>query len=869
MSNFLTTKSQSKFENSFSESFKKIDYNKRSKTVYLEDDKFSQEVLDEISNSIRININDYNLTKEKVDLINQSTNINDLSLVRNRRDTAFCDTPKLRALKNIDFVSIDGYMNINYDSLWSELLQMPSLKYLSIINIGKELKSSNNLDMLLSKMEGIHIDNNPVYLPDGDKFPLNAETLIIESYKYESKYFFDPIVKAKNLTFLALSKINISDENAGNISLLKKLTRLELSGIQCSQNFDFIYDISKLQHLNTLQLYLNKSCKLESIGLLKYVKNLDLKYENNESYIPKELFTLNDLEKLIIGGFKDTLLNFNIQNLKNLKYLELNGSFKSICKEIGKLKKLEELIISFQKIGSLPSEIGNLCSLKYLNIAFCELKSLPNTIGNLKNLVCLNAQFNEIYQLPKSIKKLKKLKELKISANHLAIIPKELGFLESLEILELSNNNITSIPKEIGKLTKLKQLLLHNIYYSDRDWNKSKYSNNITTLPSTISTLSSLESIKCERNPNFDGSILDVLIKMPNDLTIDFSNCNIKVIPSFGWSNTNIKSLNLDNNKISEFPLDIYNMDNFNQLNLKNNPDKTLHYYFENGTQLKVVGFLNGIFTLEEIKKRQDIVESLMSLSSRYEYPNNYNPILQLYPIAQSIDSVKAIKELNPEKYADALFNAKKYKECIKPYSQSIKQYLENCVRVVNFIVPKFYNRSIAYFHVKEYSKSLNDLLYIKNNFSINLDEQIALSYKFLGEYEKADSILNLSIANYLKKIENKDQATSWGNELSLLEIYLIQDNFVKFKSYYNELSIKIPPDKKSEYLLTYLYNIYLIQKGEPNHQVFTTFQKSLQDEDVSFAGWSCQLIDLWSSKFSPQIYNAINLWSDLINQKK
>lgn len=866
-------KGQSSFERYFSNDVSS-DYKISLLPLRIDDKEIEIRLKETRFNNLTIQAAEFDKLAEKVALINSHKHVTSIELSTNWRDTVYRNIPRLRNLENVDFVYINGNINLNYDSLWTELIQMPTLKFLGIYNIGKKLVSSPNLDALLAKMDGIYMFQTEIYLPNPEKYPLKAHSIVLESFNQETKNFFEPLKKAINLKFLSLAGFTLSDENAADFGVFKDLSKLSIIRLGTKENTSLLQSIAELPKLKhfTLVLGNNTSSVERNIGLLKNIEDLrlSLRWKTDPCYIPESIFDLSNLKNLEISGFSDTILSKNINKLTKLEKIDVSGSFKVLPDEIGDLKNLTTINIPSIKISKLPNAIGKLKNLKILKASFCELIKLPESIGDIEKLEYLDLGFNKIEKLPKSIHKLINLKELNLNNNNLSELPSSIGNLSSLELLELANNNLKAIPENIGKLKKLKTLLLHNSNYSDRDHFKPDFSNNIRSLPPTIQKMTGLESLSCSLNKEFDGGILKELMNMPQKFKmIDFSNCNITNLPKTGWSNLKTNRLNLSKNKIESFPLEIYKFDDFNELDLRDNGDKSLHYYFHNANELKVVGYLNGLFTLEEIKQSEGIVDALMSLSSRYDYHNNYNPILKLYPISLEIDSVRAMELLSPDKYADALYEAKRYEESIKPYSISIQRDIDFCVRIVNFIVPKVYKRSNAYFYTGDYKSSLRDLAYLKKEFDVQLNEQMALTYQFMGDLSKADSIFNSIESEYLEKIRDKMNSDWWSNELSLLEIYLITNENVKFKNYYNDLKNLTPPDKKSKYLLDYLYEIYSISTNQTSSSDnFSTFQKIIQDEKVSFDRWSCQLVDMWSKKLSADTAAEISKWNELICSK-
>ncbi|MBK9742003.1 MAG: hypothetical protein IPO94_03195 [Saprospiraceae bacterium] len=169
-------------------------------------------------------------------------------------------------------------MNLNYDSLWSELLKMPSLKFLGIYNIGKNMVSSSALDELLAKLDGIYMNQPEIYLPNPEKYPLNANSIVLESYNHETKNFFEPLKKASNLKFLSLSGFTLSDENAADFGVFKELNKLSIIRLGTKEDTPLLQNIATLPKLKYFNLNLGKATSNieKNIGLLKNIEDLQV-----------------------------------------------------------------------------------------------------------------------------------------------------------------------------------------------------------------------------------------------------------------------------------------------------------------------------------------------------------------------------------------------------------------------------------------------------------------------------------------------------------------------------------------------------------------------------------------------------------------
>ncbi|XP_026384139.1 receptor kinase-like protein Xa21 [Papaver somniferum] len=133
--------------------------------------------------------------------------------------------------------------------------------------------------------------------------------------------------------------------------------------------------------------------------------------------------------------------------------LDSNRLSGSIPKQIFTLPSLS-IVLNLNNnsfTGALPTEIGQLKNLGELDLSFNKLAGeIPNTIGECSSLTNLKLQ-NNFFQgnIPSSITSLKGLGVLNLSSNNLSgTIPKGLENLD-LTLLDLSHNNLEGVvPKD-------------------------------------------------------------------------------------------------------------------------------------------------------------------------------------------------------------------------------------------------------------------------------------------------------------------------------------------------------------------------------------------------------------------------------------
>ncbi|XP_026398590.1 uncharacterized protein LOC113294407 [Papaver somniferum] len=160
----------------------------------------------------------------------------------------------------------------------------------------------------------------------------------------------------------------------------------------------------------------------------------------------------------------------NIQSLftnRNLRVLYLSGSLiQNLPASISKLGHLRYLNLSrCQKLDVLhEGSIKSLYKLQTLVLHNCSsLSELPEDLGLMKNLRHLDVSYTGIKELPKSVTKLSELQTLNISyCKVFAELPENIGVLKQLRSLDISHTGVSKLPTSIIDLHKLAKLRLHS-----------------------------------------------------------------------------------------------------------------------------------------------------------------------------------------------------------------------------------------------------------------------------------------------------------------------------------------------------------------------------------------------------------------------
>ncbi|XP_039155318.1 TMV resistance protein N isoform X2 [Eucalyptus grandis] len=322
----------------------------------------------------------------------------------------------------------------------------------------------------LSKLRFLQVDCVDLDESNGQHFPstnlcqrnpIMLPNLIMLSWHNFPVYFKFTTICFKKLMILDLSRSQITDEWEGwnHLKMTKNLKVLNLTG--CG-NLHRTLDLSA--HENLEQLILQGCTKLvevhRSIGMLKHLVLLNLKYCEKLQTLPDEMEEMEDLRELLLDGTSIT----KIPEWNGMKKLEtLSAASCRLLSELplGNFGSLVKLDLSYSSIRELPDSIETMKNLRILRIFDSMLEKLPSALGKLERLEefyansygCLSGENpSEIGRL--SLEKLEKIHAS--SCRYLSgEIPSEIGKLSFLRILMLSGTRIFNIPKLLESLTEL------------------------------------------------------------------------------------------------------------------------------------------------------------------------------------------------------------------------------------------------------------------------------------------------------------------------------------------------------------------------------------------------------------------------------
>lgn len=359
-------------------------------------------------NLIKLDVSGNQLTKINRELLKKSTRLRVLNLSKNSiteiSDGAFDDLQELSEL----------YLNNNH------LLELTGgplfghLRQLSILDL-----SNNTISDLprhafngLTRLIKLNLASNKLHVIPFQVFKeLRSIEILDLSHNMLVLFLDNFFVLNKKLKILNLHH-NIIEKIAKNsLYGLKELHTLDMSGNQLilvdRNAFDTLEELKYLNLANNRIYMLSPSVflalkRLKSIDLSNNVfKSLPLGVFANQ-YDLEEITMENTHLEMVSNWITKTATNATINKnvLKNLKYLSLRNNSK--LKEIEScvfqnMPNVERMFLNHNNLTFLPKEIGEMRKLQELDVSNNSLQFIPVGIKDLVNLRVFNLMDNDLY----------------------------------------------------------------------------------------------------------------------------------------------------------------------------------------------------------------------------------------------------------------------------------------------------------------------------------------------------------------------------------------------------------------------------------------------------------------------------------------
>ncbi|KAK9221937.1 hypothetical protein WN944_010368 [Citrus x changshan-huyou] len=346
----------------------------------------------------------------------------------------------------------------------------------------------------------------------------------------------------------------------------------------------------QLKDLEYLDLSLNnfKGAQLpEFIGSLKELRYLNLSGSFFSGTIPQSLGNLSNLLYLDLNNFLDQSNQIGLgwlSGLSSLKYLNLGGvdlsNTSAYWLEIfSKLHSIVELHLSNCNIPSLPLNPSlNFTSLQVLDLSNNGFNStLPHWLFNITNLLSLNLSSNDLQgDIPDGFSSLNSLQLLDLSGNSFleGQLSRNLGTLCNLQTLKLSLNQFS------GEVSDFIDGLSECINSSSLARLELGYNQLTGNLPISLGYLKNLRYLELWYN-SFLGSIPPSLgnLTFLEELYLTSNQMNGKFPESFGQLSA-IRVLELSDNQWEGFITDAHlrNLTSLEELSLIKTSNSSLSF---------------------------------------------------------------------------------------------------------------------------------------------------------------------------------------------------------------------------------------------------------------------------------------------------
>ncbi|KAF3438354.1 hypothetical protein FNV43_RR21116 [Rhamnella rubrinervis] len=305
-----------------------------------------------------------------------------------------------------------------------------------------------------------------------------------------------------NLRQLYLDGTNLSSPVLEFFGNLSSLTHLSLQKCYLFGELpkNIFLQLPNLQFMDLSRNYDLKGKLPDSIGNLKSLELLDLRYCNFSGIVPPSFWNLSQLSKFSLAhNHFNGQLPHTIGNLAKLTEFSLldNHFSGGLPSSLGNLRQLNYLTLGYNNFsGEVPTSLGNLTQLIYLDLSYNSFSGhISSVLGNhtqLKHLYLLYNRFTG--RIPSSLEKFTQLENLFLSSN---LLDGELpvSFPHTIKIIYLDSTGLTGsiLSTSIANLTFLYDLVLS--------------SNSFTgVIPWSLFELPCLDSLSLDYN-QFTGSL--------------------------------------------------------------------------------------------------------------------------------------------------------------------------------------------------------------------------------------------------------------------------------------------------------------------------------------------------------------------------
>ncbi|MCI5057216.1 MAG: leucine-rich repeat domain-containing protein [Flavobacteriales bacterium] len=190
--------------------------------------------------------------------------------------------------------------------------------------------------------------------------------------------------------FTGLEKVKAQDIN-------KKLRKIaKNSSRELAAKMSLLLHWRYKKGLRYILYHFKKPCEQRSLALKAMMEGTHLNFASGLGFTT---WHGRDLDDITFYNMT-TPVPFPIDVVESIEKIESanfhNCKFKSLPKNVGELKDLKELDLSFNFLGSIPKSIQNMTKLEHLDLRANQFKSFPESLRGLTNLKTLDLRHNNI-----------------------------------------------------------------------------------------------------------------------------------------------------------------------------------------------------------------------------------------------------------------------------------------------------------------------------------------------------------------------------------------------------------------------------------------------------------------------------------------
>jgi len=379
----------------------------------------------------------------------------------------------------------------------------------------------------------------------------------------------------------------------------------------------------------------------------------------------------------------------------------------------------------------------------------------------------------------------------------------------------------------------------------ERSFNEIKY------LPKSFEKLANLKVLDLEYMWSLEeDSLFNILFNLKSkEYLLNLKGAGIETLPEEGWSSFYASRLFLNGNILESIPAKIVNAPYLSSLSFRLDRDDGLSYHFKNKQELLAFYEEKGFIDFKVLPKDSEMAKAYLENAHNRKYVKNKENILEIMNKAFLLDSLYTAKNIRKDEYADANLKAGNYNKAITYYTKAIQQDTASNIKFINSIVPQFENRSKAYLAIGDTLSAIKDLEIVSKQFHANNWAKAALLAKQIDKDNLAEKYFNEGIRTYKNMIrQNEDRdRVEYAYQLSLLEIYILKEDFEKASDYFQQLKNVMPEmTLTNKTLLEYLGLVVNLADNKKVAAEIQKFENKLQNKEISFDTWSFDLLLSW-----------------------